>query len=166
LLDLLLFQKPIFSKELVAYLRTLITLSFFQRSDDCSMSGKMEHFYTQALTSYKDYQYSEFHKYIIRNMRDWYRNFPFATIVDDAEDDSGCPKEGDIVSVPVATDACPKPIQCPVERRRKMTPPPPPRTAPPPPKPLPLTVPQLPQTALEPTTSYVMSYVRHSTRRS
>jgi hypothetical protein len=46
----------IFSKELVAYLETLITFSFYYRADNGSMSesasGKMEQFYTQALACY------------------------------------------------------------------------------------------------------------------
>ncbi len=86
-------------------METLITFSFNYRADNGSMSGKLERSYTHALTSYKDY--SEFLKYIVREMCDWYRNFPFATraTVDDAGDDSDSPQKGDIVSlVPVAAD--------------------------------------------------------------
>ena len=35
------------------------------------MVGKMEHFYSQALASYKDYKYPDLHKYIARKMTDW-----------------------------------------------------------------------------------------------
>jgi hypothetical protein len=49
-----------FSKELVAYLETLIYFSFYYSADDPRMSGKMVQLYTQALAGYKDYPYTEF----------------------------------------------------------------------------------------------------------
>jgi hypothetical protein len=58
----------LFSKELVAYLETLIAFSVYYRADDPSMSGKMVQFYTKALAGYKDIPYPEFHTYIVRKM--------------------------------------------------------------------------------------------------
>ena len=65
----------LFSKELVAYLETLIAFSCYYRADDSriiptSMSGKMEQFYTEALASYKEFKYPDFHKFITRKMTD------------------------------------------------------------------------------------------------
>ncbi len=52
----------LFSKELVAYLKTLIAFSIYYRADDPGMSGKMDQFYTKALASYNNIPYAEFHK--------------------------------------------------------------------------------------------------------
>jgi hypothetical protein len=98
----------LFSKELVAYLETLIAFSFYYRADDLSMSGKMEQFYTNELALYKDYQYPEiapeFHRYIVRKMENWYMMFQFPSTDNAAEDDSVSCEEGEIVDVP-AVDA-------------------------------------------------------------
>jgi hypothetical protein len=92
----------LFSKELVAYLETLIAFSVYYRADDPRMSGKMDQFYTKALAGYKDIPYAEFHRYIIRKLDNWYRQFPFKENNDaaDSEDDSFSGEEGDIVEVP------------------------------------------------------------------
>ncbi len=42
----------LFSKELVAYLETLIAFCCYYRADYSSMAGKMEQFYLQALARY------------------------------------------------------------------------------------------------------------------
>jgi hypothetical protein len=68
------------------------------------MSGKMGQFYTQALGRYKDYPYTDFHKYIVRKMENWYRMFPFPSTKNDVEEDSVSGKEGAVVDVP-AVDA-------------------------------------------------------------
>ncbi len=64
----------------------------------------MDQFYTKALALCKDYQYPEFHKYIVRKMENWYRMFP-SLLTDKAEgDDSVSSEEGYVVDVP-AVDA-------------------------------------------------------------
>jgi hypothetical protein len=68
------------------------------------MSGKMDRFYTKALTGYKDIPYAEFPKYITGNLDNWYRIFQFKKNNDAVEDDFFSSKEGDIVEVP-AVDA-------------------------------------------------------------
>jgi hypothetical protein len=65
------------------------------------MSGKMDQFYTKALALYKDYQYPEFHKCIVRTMENWYKLFPFPSTNKAAEDDSVSREEGTVVDVPV-----------------------------------------------------------------
>jgi hypothetical protein len=94
----------LFSKELVAYLETLIAFSVYYRADDPRMSGKMDQFYTKALAAYNDIRYPEFHKYIIRKLDNWYRLFPFKKNDVAGGDDSLSGEEGDVVDVP-AVDA-------------------------------------------------------------
>jgi hypothetical protein len=92
------------SKELVAYLETLIAFSVYYRADDPRMSGKTDQFYTKALAGYKDTPYAGFHKYIIRKLDNWYRLFPFKKNYGAAEYDSFSGEEGNVVAVP-AVDA-------------------------------------------------------------
>ena len=104
----------LFSKELVAYLETLIAFSVYYREDDPRMSGKMDQFYTKALAAYKRYndiRYPEFHKYIIRKLDNWYRLFPFKKNDVAGGDVSLSGEEGDVVDVP-AVDASQVPVGC------------------------------------------------------
>ncbi len=82
----------------------LIAFSVYYRADDPRMSGKMDQFYTKALTAYNDIRYPEFHKYITRKLDNWYRLFPFKKNDIAAEDDSLSCEEGNVVDVP-AVDA-------------------------------------------------------------
>ncbi len=68
----------LFSKELVAYLETLIALCCYYRADDSRLAGRMEQFYTEALAHYKDYKYPNWFSYIAWKMTDWYKVFPLA----------------------------------------------------------------------------------------
>jgi hypothetical protein len=81
----------LFSKELVAYLETLITFSVYYRADEL---------YIKTLASYKDILYAEVHKYIIRKLDHWYRLFPFKLKDNAAEGDAFSGEEGDIVDAP------------------------------------------------------------------
>ena len=76
-MDPKLFQKPtwLVSKELVAYLETLVAFTQYYRADDARMSGKMENFYTKALSRYKTFTYKDFHKYIARKLIEFYDRF-------------------------------------------------------------------------------------------
>ena len=102
----------LFSKELVAYLETLIAFSCYYRADDSRMAGKMEQFYTQALTRYKGFKYPDFHAYIARKMTAWYKQFPFnvkdVEVEDEAEGEGSEPEEGAVVEAPaVFADGAP-----------------------------------------------------------
>ena len=102
----------LFSKELVAYLETLIAFSCYYRADDSRMAGKMEQFYTQALTRYKGFKYPDFHAYIARKMTAWYKQFPFnvkhVEVEDEAEGEGSEPEEGAVVAAPaVFADGAP-----------------------------------------------------------
>ena len=102
----------LFSKELVAYLETLIAFSCYYRADDGRMAGKMEQFYLQALTRYKGFKYPDFHAYIARKMTAWYKQFPFnakdVEVEDEADAEGGEPEEGAVVAAPaVLADGAP-----------------------------------------------------------
>ncbi len=88
-------------------METLIAFSCYYRVDDGRKSGKMKQFYTQALARYKNFQYSEFHRYI-RKMQKQYMIFAFPSTKSYAEDDPGSAEEGDIVNVPVAAGLGPQ----------------------------------------------------------
>ncbi len=60
----------IFTKELVAYLETLIVFCCYYRADNSRMAGRMEQFYTEALARYKDSKYSAWFEYIALKMTD------------------------------------------------------------------------------------------------
>ena len=87
------------SKELVAYLETLIAFTPYYRADDSRMSGKMEHFYLNALSRYKQYPYEEFHKYITKKLTSFYSRFEpcKVNVKEEAVEAAGSPKEGDVV---------------------------------------------------------------------
>ena len=102
----------LFSKELVAYLETLIAFSCYYRADDSRMAGKMEQFYSQALARYKGFKYPDFHAYIARKMTAWYKQFPFnvkhVEVEDEAEGEGSEPEEGAVVAAPaVFADGAP-----------------------------------------------------------
>ncbi len=56
----------------------------------------------QAPTRYKCYPYTEFRKYFVRKMENWYKIFPFPSTKNDAEEDSVSGEEGADVNVPAA----------------------------------------------------------------
>ena len=85
------------SKELVAYLETLVAFTPYYRADDARMSGKMELFYQQALLRYKDYPYDEFHQYITRKMTAFYKKYGAAEA--EQKQDSSSGDEGEVVQV-------------------------------------------------------------------
>jgi hypothetical protein len=83
------------SKELVAYLETLVAFTPYYRADDARMSGKMETFYTKALRRYNTFTYKDFHKYITRKLIEFYNRFDPA----ESKEEPGELKEGDVVEV-------------------------------------------------------------------
>ena len=92
----------LFSKEMVAYLETLIAFCCYYRADDGRMSGRMEQFYMEALARYKPFKYPDWFEYIARKMTDWYKVFPLApakAVVDvDVEPEDS--KVGSVVDAP------------------------------------------------------------------
>jgi hypothetical protein len=89
-----------FSKNLLAYLETLVAFCPYYRADDARMAGKMETFYQDAVKRYKNYTDKKLHEYITRKLTDWcelYRPVPRSTESADKEDIDG--EEGDVVNV-------------------------------------------------------------------
>ena len=89
-----------FSKNLLAYLETLVAFCPYYRADDARMAGKMEAFYQQAVHRYKEYPDKQLHQYITRKLTAWchlYRPKPPSTESADKEDIDG--EEGDVVNV-------------------------------------------------------------------
>jgi hypothetical protein len=89
-----------FSKNLLAYLETLVAFCPYYRADDARMAGKMEAFYQEAVNRYKAYTDDKLHGYITRKLTDWcelYRPVPRSTESADKEDIDG--EEGDVVNV-------------------------------------------------------------------
>ena len=93
------------SKELVVYLETLVAFTPYYRADDACMSGKMENFYTKALSRYNTFSYKEFHKYITKKLIAFYKRFDPAEVKEDPAE-PGSPKEGDVVEVGNLPDGC------------------------------------------------------------
>ena len=86
------------SKELVAYIETLIAFTPYYRADDHRMSGKMEIFYQKAFSRYQHYPYDEFHKYITKKLTSFYDRFELSRVsVKEEPVVTGSPKEGDVV---------------------------------------------------------------------
>jgi len=89
-----------FSKNLLAYLETLVAFSPYYRADDARMAGKMEAFYQEAVNRYKAYTDDKLHDYITKKLTAWcdlYRPKPPSTESADKEDIDG--EEGDVVNV-------------------------------------------------------------------
>ena len=89
-----------FSKNLLAYLETLVAFCPYYRADDARMAGKMEAFYQEAVNRYKAYTDDKLHDYITKKLTAWcdlYRPKPPSTESADKEDIDG--EEGDVVNV-------------------------------------------------------------------
>jgi hypothetical protein len=94
-----------FSKQLVAYVETLVAFSPYYVAGDPRTQGRVDNFYHRALERYKDFPYKEFHKYIARKMAAFYKRHGFpatkaSKVVqepDESQDPTG--NIGDVVSV-------------------------------------------------------------------
>jgi len=88
-----------FSKNLLAYLETLVAFCPYYRADDARMAGKMEAFYQEAINRYKAYTDDKLHGYITGKLTKWcdlYRPKPPSTQSADKEDIG---EVGDVVNV-------------------------------------------------------------------
>ena len=89
-----------FSRELVAFLETMVAFSPYQVANDPNAAGPSDIFYEAALANYKKVPYDTFHKFIEDGLVDWFKRFPFtaadaATSEEDKEDANG-EDEGDL----------------------------------------------------------------------
>ena len=92
-----------FSKQMVAYVETLVAFSPYYVAGDPRTQGRVDNFYHQALERYKDFPYKEFHKYIARKMAAFYKRHGFpatkgSKVVQEA-DESQDPNVGAVVAV-------------------------------------------------------------------
>ncbi len=92
-----------FSKQLVAYVETLVAFSPFYVAGDPRTQGRVDNFYSKALDRYKDFTDKEFHKYIAREMEAFYKRHGFpatkASKIVQEPDESQEPEIGAIVPV-------------------------------------------------------------------
>jgi hypothetical protein len=90
-----------FSRNLLAYLETLVAFSPYYRADDGRMAGKMEAFHLQAVERYKSFMDHQLHQYITRKLTAWCKLYhPKQPSVESAEDKDIDGAEGYIVNVP------------------------------------------------------------------
>jgi hypothetical protein len=92
-----------FSKQMVAYVETLVAFCPYYVAGDPRTQGRVDNFYHRALERYKDFPYKDFHKYIARKMEAFYKRHGFpatkASKVVQEPDESPEPNLGDVVSV-------------------------------------------------------------------
>jgi hypothetical protein len=92
-----------FSKQMVAYVETLVAFSPYYVAGDPRTQGRIDNFYHRALERYNDFPYKEFHKYIARKMAAFYKRHGFpatkASKVMQEPDESQEPNVGDVVPV-------------------------------------------------------------------
>jgi hypothetical protein len=91
------------SKQLVAYLETLVAFSPYYVAGDPLTQGRVDNFYLQATDRYNDFTSKEFHKYIARKMEAFCKchSFPAtkaAKVVQEPDESQG-PEIGDVVPV-------------------------------------------------------------------
>ena len=91
-----------FSKNLLAYLETLVAFCPYYKEADPRMAGKMETFFQQAVKRYEHFKSNQLNEYIARKLNAWckqYRPKQASTApAQDEEDIEG--EEGDVVDVP------------------------------------------------------------------
>ena len=86
-----------FSKELLAYLETLVAFSPYYRVNDPRAAGPMDTYYAEALQAYSVISYDTFHNMLAKEMKAWYDRFP--PVEEEVETDSeGEPREPPVVT--------------------------------------------------------------------
>ena len=79
-----------FSKELIAYLETIVAFSPYYRVNDPRMVGPLDQYFADAVAAYAEVSYKTFHKKLAREMKTWYERFP-AVPPEPQTDDEGLP---------------------------------------------------------------------------
>ena len=64
-----------FSKELLAYLETIVAFSPYYIQNDPRTAGVMDNFYSATLQAYASVSYKDLHQYLIRRLKAWYEIF-------------------------------------------------------------------------------------------
>jgi hypothetical protein len=89
-----------FSKELLAFLETLVAFSPYYRANDPRAAGAMDTYYTDTLRDYGGVSFDDLHDCLTPELTDWYARFPPAKAVDsDEEGPAGGANVGDVVDI-------------------------------------------------------------------
>jgi hypothetical protein len=88
-----------FSKELLAFIKTLVAFSPHYRGNDPRASGAMDTYFTDTLSDYGNISYEALHTGLIDELTDWYQRFPPAKVVDSDEEPAGGAQVGDVVEL-------------------------------------------------------------------
>ncbi len=88
-----------FSKELSAFLETLVDFSPYYSCDNPRASGAMNTYYTDTLRDYWKISFDTLHSCLIDELTDWYQRFPPAKAVGSCEEPAGGAKVGDVVEL-------------------------------------------------------------------
>ncbi len=99
-----------FSKELLAYLETLVAFCPYYRADNPQVTAHIDKYVHSALEKYLDIQYNKLHGFLTELSTEWYNKYPPAAAgskrsvhtLEDAE-------EGDVVKVAEAGQEGPAP---------------------------------------------------------
>ena len=70
-----------FSKELLAFLETLVAFCPYYRANDPRAAGAMDTYYTDTLRDYGGVSYDALHDCLTAELTDWYARFPPAKAV-------------------------------------------------------------------------------------
>jgi hypothetical protein len=65
-----------FSRELLAYLETLVAFSPYCHEDDPRSAAHIDKHFKSALTNYKDISYEQLHEYLTELLTEWYEENP------------------------------------------------------------------------------------------
>ncbi len=65
-----------FSRELLAYLKTLVAFSPYYYADDSRSAENIDKYYKSALKLYMDIEYEQVHAYLAGCLKIWYNNHP------------------------------------------------------------------------------------------
>jgi hypothetical protein len=65
-----------FSKELLAYLETLVAFCPYYRADDPRVTAHIDKYFHSALEKYQDIPYDKLYKFLTELLTEWYNKFP------------------------------------------------------------------------------------------
>jgi hypothetical protein len=90
-----------FSRELLAYLETLVAFTPYHVANDPYAAAPMDNFYVEALRRYQRVPYPKLHDYIAEGLTDWYKQFkPDASAADakqeEHEEHEACDEGGGV----------------------------------------------------------------------
>ena len=89
-----------FSKELLAFLETLVAFCPYYRANDPRAAGAMDNYYTDTLRDYGGVSYDDLHNFLTDELTAWYARLSPAKAVDSYEEGpAGDANVGDVIDV-------------------------------------------------------------------